>query len=81
MEEKVSDCARMLVGIVEEDRQRHGGPYGVVDDILGASVVVYVNGDAAQGGDLGGKLIKASVVLALALVGFGHVGLWYLWEE
>lgn len=29
------------------------GAYGVVDDILGPRVVVDVDGDAAQGADLG----------------------------
>lgn len=48
--------------------------YSVVDDILSTSIIVYVDGDAAQGGDFGGELIQTSVVLALALVGFGHGG-------
>lgn len=56
----------------------HGGERvgGIVDDILGAGVVVDVNGHAAQGGDLGGELVEACVVLALAFVGFGHGGRW-----
>lgn len=49
--------------------------HGVVDDILGPRVVVNVNRHAAQGGDLGGQLIEPGVVLALALVGFRHFGL------
>lgn len=47
--------------------------YRVVDDILGAGIVVDVDGDPAQGGDLGGELGEPRVVLALALVGVGHV--------
>lgn len=37
-------------GTVEERRKL---TYGVVNDILGAGIVVYVNGDAAQGRDFG----------------------------
>lgn len=48
--------------------------YSVVDDILGTGIVVYVDGDAAQGSDFGGELFQASVVLALTLVGFRHGG-------
>lgn len=48
--------------------------YGVVDDVLGAGVIVDVDGDAAQGGDFGGELFQTSVVLALALVCLGHGG-------
>lgn len=48
--------------------------YGVVDDILGAGVIVDVDCDAAQGGDFGGELFQTSVVLALALVCLGHSG-------
>lgn len=31
--------------------------YGIVNDILGASIIVDVDCDAAQGGDLGGQLV------------------------
>lgn len=31
--------------------------YSVVDDILSASIIVYVDGDAAQGGYFGGELL------------------------
>ncbi|KAH6608583.1 hypothetical protein Trco_001929 [Trichoderma cornu-damae] len=41
--------------------------YGVVNDVLGASIVIYVDGDAAQGCDFGGELFQPGVVLALAL--------------
>lgn len=58
-------------------REGEGGSrtttYGIVNDILGARIVVNVNGDAAQGRDLGRQLVEARVVLALAFVGFGHV--------
>lgn len=46
----------------------------MVDDILGAGIIVYVDGDAAQGSDFGGELFQTSVVLALTLVGFRHGG-------
>lgn len=49
-------------------------PYGVVDDILSSRVVVNIDGHAAQGRHLGRQLIEARVVLALALVCFGHSG-------
>ena len=39
------------------------GTYAVVDDILVAGVVVDVYGDAAEGGDFGGELVEAGVVL------------------
>lgn len=48
--------------------------YSVVDDILSTSVIIYVDGDAAQGGYFRGELLQTSVVLALALVGLGHGG-------
>lgn len=54
--------------------------YGVVDDILGAGVIVDVDGDAAQGGDFGGELFQTSVVLALALVCLGHGGR-FVWRR
>jgi hypothetical protein len=46
--------------------------YGVVDDLMAASIVVDVNGHAAKGRDLGGQLVEAGVVLPLALVCLGH---------
>lgn len=51
------------------------GAYGVVNDLVRPSIVVDVDGDAAESGDLAGELVQTSVVLALALVGFGHDGL------
>lgn len=53
---------------------RERAAYSVVNDILSSSIVVNVNGDTSQRGDLGGQLIETSVVLALALVGFRHDG-------
>jgi len=41
-----------------------GRRYAVLDDILAARVVVDVDGDAAQGGDFGGELGEAGVVLS-----------------
>jgi len=44
---------------------RGGGKrYAVLDDILAARVVVDVDGDAAQGGDFGGELGEAGLVLS-----------------
>jgi hypothetical protein len=76
MEVKVWDCGEESVSR-EARRQRKevaSGTYGVVDDILGASIVVDVDGDATECRDLGMELVEAGVVLALALVGFGHGG-------
>lgn len=49
--------------------------YGVVDDVLRPRIIVDVDGDATQGGHLGRQLVQPRVVLALALVGFRHRGL------
>lgn len=46
--------------------------YSVVDDVLGAGIVVDVDGDAAEGCYFGRELFQAGVVLAFALVCFGH---------
>ncbi|KAG7138520.1 hypothetical protein HYQ46_008315 [Verticillium longisporum] len=51
---------------------READPLRDVD--MEENVSDYVNGHAAQGGDLGGELVEACVVLALAFVGFGHGG-------
>lgn len=59
-------------------------PYRIVDDVLGACVVVNVHRDASQRRDLGGQLLQARVVLALSLVCFRHDGgvvRCYVWEE
>jgi len=45
------------------------GTYRVVDDILTSGIVIYVYGDAAEGGDFGGELGEAVVVLGFAFVG------------
>jgi len=54
-----------------EGRKEKGerGTYRVVDDILTAGIVIYVYGDAAEGGDFGGELGEAVVVLGFAFVG------------
>lgn len=49
--------------------------YGVVYHVLGTRIVVYVDGDAAQGRDLGRQLIQTRVILSFALICFRHVGL------
>lgn len=40
------------------------GTYAVIDDMLVAGVVVDVYCDAAEGGDFGGELVEAGVVLS-----------------
>ena len=40
------------------------GAYAVVDDMLVAGIVVDVYCDAAEGGDFGGELIEAGIVLS-----------------
>lgn len=40
-----------------------GGKYAVIDDILVSGIVVDVDCDAAEGGDFGGELVEAGVVL------------------
>ena len=47
-----------------------GYSYGRVDDFVRAGTVVDVDGHAPEGGDLGGELVEASIVLAFALVCF-----------
>ena len=53
-------------GVVE--RLRRGGgakePYAVVNDMLVTGIIVDVYCDAAEGGDFGGELIEAGVVLS-----------------
>lgn len=41
-----------------------GRPYAVVNDILAARVIINVDRDAAEGGDLGRKFVEAGVVLS-----------------
>lgn len=43
--------------------RRGMGAYAAVKDILVAGVIVDVDCDAAEGGDLGGEFIEAGVVL------------------
>jgi hypothetical protein len=62
-----------LVGREAEGEEE--ATYGIVDDVLGSGIVVDVDGYAAQGGDLGGELVEAGIVLPLALIGFRHGGL------
>ena len=50
--------------------------YRRVDNALLPRIVVDVNGHASQRRDLGRQLVQARVVLALALVRFGHDGKW-----
>lgn len=45
-----------------------------VDDVLCPRIVVNVDRHASEGRHLCGQLIQAGVVLAFALVGFGHCG-------
>lgn len=56
--------------MLEDKRTRRRGEetHRIVNDVLGPRIVVNVYGDAAQGRDLGGQLVEARVVLALALV-------------
>ena len=42
---------------------RGEGAYAAIEDILVAGVIVDVDCDAAEGGDLGGEFIEAGVVL------------------
>ena len=44
-------------------REVKGATDAAVEDALVARIVVDVDGDAAQGGDLGGELVEARVVL------------------
>lgn len=57
---------------------RHGiekVAYSVINDILGARIVVDVDRDATQGCDFGAELAEAGVVLVFAVVGFAvHFG-------
>lgn len=48
------------------------GTYAGVDELMVAGVVIDVDCYAAEGGDFGGELVEAGVVLAFAFVGFGH---------
>jgi hypothetical protein len=79
-EENTSDCSspRQLLASLPQTRRaeesgggvrarEHTGgarTYGVVDDLLAPGIVVDVDGDAAEGGDLGGELGEEAVVLA-----------------
>ena len=40
------------------------GAYAVVDDMLVAGIIIDVYCDAAKGGDFGGELIEAGIVLS-----------------
>lgn len=51
------------------------GVYAVINDFLVARIVVDVDGDAAEGGDLGGELVEAGVVLP-GLFGGGFFFSW-----
>ena len=54
-----------------------------LDDLLVAGVVVDVDGDGAEGGDLGGEVGELGVVLAFAFVGGGHgcVAVVVVWRD
>lgn len=41
------------------------GQYAVVDDMLVAGTIIDIYCDAAEGGDFGGELIEAGVVLSV----------------
>jgi len=57
------------------------GTYIRVDDFCVARIVVDVDCYAAEGGDFGGEVVEAGVVLAFAFVGFGHwSGAWVGWK-
>ncbi len=45
------------------------GTYAVIDHVLIASIVVDVDGDAAEGGDFGGEFGEAGVVLSVWVEG------------
>jgi len=47
----------------EEERRVKGGAYAAIDDILTPCIIVDVDCNAAEGGDLGGELLEAGVVL------------------
>lgn len=55
-----------------EEREREA--YRIINDILRSRIVVDVDGDAPEGGDLRREFREPRVVLALALVGVGHGG-------
>ena len=52
--------------------------YRAINNALLARIVVDVHRHAAERRDFGGQLVQARVVLALALVGFGHFFLSFL---
>jgi len=79
-DENVSDCIRKplasfhfhsCIGLGE----RKGKAYRRIDDGLVPRIVVDVNCDAPQCAHFGRELVEARVILAFALVGFGHGGL------
>lgn len=41
--------------------------YAIINDILRAGIVVDIDGDAAEGGDFGGEVGEAGVVLSVCL--------------
>lgn len=49
------------------------GSYAAIDDVLTPRIVVDVDSDAAEGGDFGGELLEAGVVLPNAA---SFVSLW-----
>ena len=42
--------------------------YRIINYPLVTRIVVYINGDAAKGGDFGGKFIEAIVILTVVLI-------------
>lgn len=52
-------------GLGREGRGRGKEPYAIINDMLVAGIIIYVYCDAAEGGDFGGELIEAGVVLSV----------------
>lgn len=46
-------------------RGRGKEPYAVVNNMLVAGIIIDVYSDAAEGGDFGGELIEAGIVLSV----------------
>lgn len=72
--ELVSGLAHGAEEEADERGQCRCTTYRVVDDVLRPRVVVYVDCHAAERGYFCRQLLEPGVVLALALVGFGHCG-------
>lgn len=49
-------------------KEEGGNMYAVIDDILVPRIVVDVDCDAAEGGDFGGELVEAGVILPVAIL-------------